>query len=105
MRCLVNKRGNYCPDRGVQLRIRDVINAPSVLQLNKLENEYLLLLWFLLIEQLEACFESTGLRRRCLRNVKLKVEVIIKVLRTKDWVEFESTKVALGTVPLQLRVF
>jgi hypothetical protein len=36
--------------------------------------------------------------------VKLKVKVVVEVLSSKDWVEIESTKFALGTVPLQLRI-
>jgi len=50
MRRLVNKRGNHSLERGVVVGINDVVNAPSVFQLNKLENEYLFLLRFLFVE-------------------------------------------------------
>jgi hypothetical protein len=50
MRRLVKNRGKYCLERGVILGINDVVNAPSVFQLNKLENEYLLLLRFLFVK-------------------------------------------------------
>ena len=42
MRRLVYKGGNYCLERGVIVGINYVVNAPSVFQLNKLENDYLL---------------------------------------------------------------
>src|SRR5215475_292649 len=104
MRSLVHKRGNYCLERGVIVGINYVVNAPSIFQLNKLENEYSLILRFLFVKYFEACFESASLRRCCLSDVKLKVEVVVVVLSVKDWVEIESTKIAFGTFPLQLRI-
>ena len=82
--------------------INNVVNAPSVFQLNKLENDYLLR--FLFVKQFEMCFEPTRLRRCSLRDAKIKPEMIVEVLRSENWVELNPAKVALGTVPLYLRV-
>ena len=86
MRRLLHKCGNYCLERGVIVGINYVVNAPSIFQLNKLENEYLFLVRFLFVKQFEACFESASLRVRCLCVVKLKVKVFVLILGYNDWV-------------------
>jgi hypothetical protein len=49
------------------------------------------------------CFEPTS-RGSSLRDAKIKPEMIVEVLRSENWVELNSAEVALGTVPLYLRI-